>query len=81
MPEPPRMVPLYIARIADLRVGQTVSITCRRCRHAADLAAVHLREWLPRDVFVKQIGPRFRCRKCGHKGAEVDARRALGYYG
>jgi hypothetical protein len=28
-----------------------------------------------------QSGPQFRCEPCGFKGAEVDARRALGHYG
>jgi predicted RNA-binding Zn-ribbon protein involved in translation (DUF1610 family) len=81
MPEPPRMVPLYIARVADLRVRQAVSITCRSCGHVAELAAIQLRERLPRDAFIKHLGPQFRCQLCGHKGAEVDARRALGHYG
>src|SRR6267143_353648 len=71
MPESPRMVPLYIARIVDLRAGQSVSIRCRACRHVAELAAIHLRERLPRDAFVKHLGPQFRCQLCGHKGAEV----------
>jgi hypothetical protein len=43
--------------------------------------ALALRERLPRDEFVKHIGVRFRCQQCGHKGAEIDARGALGYFG
>ena len=80
MPEPPRtIVPLYIARIADLRHGACVSVKCLNCGHVAELAAMQLRERLPRDGFVKHLGSQFRCQQCGHKGAEVDARRALGY--
>jgi hypothetical protein len=33
MPESPRMVPLYAARVADLRLGYFVGVTCRRCGH------------------------------------------------
>jgi hypothetical protein len=81
MPEPARMVPLYVARVADLRIGRFVAVTCRRCGHVAELPVVHLKDRLPRNELVKHLGPRFRCRQCHHKGAEVDARSALGYYG
>jgi hypothetical protein len=81
MPEPPRMVPLYVARVADLRVGTFVGVTCRNCGHLAEIAAVVLRERLPPHEFVKHLGPQFRCRLCDFKGADVDARRALGHYG
>ena len=80
MPEPTRMVPLYIARVADLRMGQSVSATCRNCGHVAEVAVVWIGERLPKDAFVKHLGPQFRCQECGRKGAEVDARRALGFY-
>ncbi len=80
MPEPPHMVPLYIARIADLRPGAYVSVTCRACGHVAELAALQLRERLPRETFVKHLGPQFRCAKCGRRGAILDARRALGHF-
>jgi len=75
------MIPRYIARVADLRVGQAVSIRCRACGHVAEVAATQLRERFPRDASVKHLGPQFRCQLCGHKGAEVDARRALGHHG
>jgi hypothetical protein len=81
MPEPPRMVPLYIARVADLRVGQSVAVTCRHCGHVSEIAALQLRERLPKHEFVKHLGPQFRCQLGGFKRAEVDARRALGHYG
>ena len=81
MPEPPRLVPLYIARVADLRYGSAVSVTCRRCGHIAEIAATVLRARLPPSAFVKHLGPQFRCQSCGHKGAELDGRQALGHYG
>jgi hypothetical protein len=54
------MVSLYVARVADLRVGRMVGVTCRSCGHLAEVPALTLREWLPRDEFVKHIGIRFR---------------------
>jgi hypothetical protein len=81
MPEPPRMVALYVARVADLRHGRAISVTCRRCGHVAEIAATVLRARLPSSAFVKHLGPQFRCQLCGHKGAELDARQALGHYG
>ena len=75
------MVPLYVARVADLRRGRAVSVTCRGCGHVAELAVDELRKLLAPSELVKHLGPRFRCRRCGHKGAVVDARRALGHYG
>jgi hypothetical protein len=81
MPESPRMVPLYIARIMDLRFGNSIAVRCRACGHVAELSVTKLREKLPRESFVKHLGPQFRCQLCGHKGAELDARRALGHYG
>lgn len=75
------MVPLYIARVADLRHGRAISVTCRKCGHVAEIAVTWVREPLQPSDFVKHLGPQFRCQQCGHKGAEVDARRALGHYG
>jgi hypothetical protein len=81
MPESPRMVPLYIARVMDLRFGNSIAVRCRACGHVAELSVTKLREKLPRESFVKHLGAQFRCRLCGHKGADLDARRALGHYG
>jgi hypothetical protein len=67
--------------MADLRFGKSISVRCRACGHVAELSAAALREKLPRDAFIKHLGPQFRCRLCGYKGAELDARRALGHYG
>jgi len=75
------MVPLYIARVADLRVGQTVSVKCRSCGHVPEIGAVLLRERLPEGPLHQTPRPEFRCERSGFKGAEVDARRALGRYG
>jgi hypothetical protein len=42
MPEPPRMVPLYAARVADPRFGRSDAVTCRNCGHVAEIAAAIL---------------------------------------
>jgi primosomal protein N' len=81
MPESPRMVPLYVARVADLRVGTSISVTCRDCGHVAEVPALTIRAKVHPDEFVKPIGGRFRCTLCNFKGANIDARRALRYYG
>jgi len=47
----------------------------------ARLRVSDLRQRLPLSDFVKHIGFRFRCLKCCRRGAEVDARMALGFYG
>jgi hypothetical protein len=75
------MVPLYAARVADLRMGSRVAARCRSCGHVAELPVASLRERLPGHEFVKHLGPQFRCQTCGSKGAELDARRALGHFG
>jgi uncharacterized OB-fold protein len=79
MPESPRMVPLYLARIADLRHGSVVAVTCRGCGHVTELTVSQLRQRLAPSFFAKRLGPRLRCRQCGRKGVEIDARRALGH--
>jgi transcription elongation factor Elf1 len=81
MPEPRDMVPLYVARVADLRRGRVVALTCRSCGHVAELPVDELRRHLEPSDLVKHLGPQFRCRRCGHKGAVIDARQALGHYG
>jgi hypothetical protein len=81
MPESPRMVPLYAARVENLRIGRFVAATCRHCGHLAELPVARLREKLAPSAFIKHLGPHFRCRQCHRKGAGVDARGALGTTG
>ena len=78
MPEPARMIPFHIARVADLRHGFFVMVTCKSCGHSAELGATHLRQRLKPGELIRHLGPQFRCKSCQHKGAEIDARRALG---
>jgi hypothetical protein len=79
MPEPRSPVPLQAARVADLRHGFFVKVICESCGHSKEVAVNHLRQKLPPFAFLKQVGLVFRCQQCKHKGADVDARRALGY--
>src|SRR5713101_3876153 len=79
MPESPRMVPLYVARVMDLRIGNSVAVRCRACGHVAELSVVMLREKLPRNGFVKHLGPQFRCQSllADQQVAEPAQRRAV----
>jgi hypothetical protein len=79
MPEPANMVPLYAARVADLRRGAVIVVTCRACEHVAELSVEELRRRVLASAFVKHLGHRFRCRRCGQRGATLDARQALGH--
>jgi predicted alpha/beta-hydrolase family hydrolase len=58
-----------------------VAVKCRSCGHVAELPVTKLKAKLSPNEFVKHLGAQFRCQRCNHKGAEVDATRALGYYG
>ena len=78
MPESRSPVPLHTARVADLRLGFFVKVVCEACGHEKEVAVNHIRPKLPPYTFVKQVGLAFRCQQRGHKGATVDARRALG---
>ena len=77
MPEPPGMVPLYVA--PDLRHRESVIATCDECGHSAEVPAAVLREKL--SEFANWLGKQFRCQRCGYRGAAIDARRALGHFG
>jgi hypothetical protein len=46
-PRRPRMVPLYAARVENLRVGHAVSVRCRMCGHVAEISVINIREKLP----------------------------------
>jgi hypothetical protein len=74
------MVPIYAARVADLRQGTFIVARCMHCRHEAELAVTMLRQRLRLTACVKHLGARFRCTECGRKGAELDTRGALGHF-
>jgi hypothetical protein len=78
MPEPARFVPVERARVSDLNFRRTVDVTCRKCRHRAEVSVMLLKVNLRDNALVKTLGRQFRCSECGHRGAELDTRRALG---
>ena len=77
MPEPPRMVPFYLARVLDLRIEESVSAACEACGHISVLPVSKIWERAKPNEFVKHIGLKLRCTVCGRLGADIDARRAL----
>jgi hypothetical protein len=78
MPEPSRFVPVERACVCDLNFRRTVDLTCRSCGRRGEVSVMVLQEHLSGDALVKNLGAKFRCTKCGHRGAEIDVRRALG---
>jgi DNA-directed RNA polymerase subunit M/transcription elongation factor TFIIS len=71
-------VPVERARVCDLNFRRTVDVTCRKCRHRSEVSVVLLRENLRDDAPLRTLGRQFRCTQCGHRGAVIDPRRALG---
>ena len=67
--EVPRMLPLYAARIEDLRPGDFVKVDCAAC-HPADAGSPAEGQPEPRGQVLDLKG-RFRCRGCGRKGRAV----------
>jgi hypothetical protein len=66
------MVPLYAARIEDLRPGDFVKVDCGACGHTALLAPAFLsRLGLSPRGKVLDLQGRARCRGCGARGRAV----------
>jgi hypothetical protein len=61
------MLPLYLARIEDLRHGDLVKVDCAACQHVAALTPEFLlrARAQPAELDLKE---RVRCRGCGAKG-------------
>jgi len=67
------MVPLYAARIEDLKPGDFVMVECGACGHTVALphnGLVHGLRLQPTDK-VLDLAPRLRCRECDAKGRAV----------
>jgi hypothetical protein len=63
------MLPLYAARIEDLRPGDFVKVDCADCHHVALLTPeALLRAGLTPAAKVLGLKGRPRCRGCGRKG-------------
>jgi hypothetical protein len=66
------VLPLYAARIEDLRPGDFVKVDCAACHHVALLTPNALvRVGLTPAAKVLDLKGRFRCRGCGAKGRAV----------
>jgi hypothetical protein len=66
------MLPLYAARIEDLRPGDFVKVDCAACHHVALLTPEALRKaGLGPTAKVLDLKGRLRCRGCGRKGRAV----------
>ena len=66
------MLPLYAARIEDLRLGDFVKVDCAACDHVALLTPEALRKaGLSPAAKVLDLKGRLRCRGCGMKGLAV----------
>jgi hypothetical protein len=67
------MLPLYMARLRDLRRGDLIKIDCAACDHVALLTpeALLLRLGGNRAAKVLDLKERLRCRGCGRRGRAV----------
>src|SRR5215813_14534056 len=66
------MVPLYPARLSDLRPGDFVKVDCAACGHVALLTTkTLLMGGLSPAAKVLDLKGRLRCRGCGRKGRVV----------
>lgn len=66
------MVPLYAARVEDLRPGDFVKIDCAACSHTALLTPAFLaRLGLEPRFRVLDLKDRVRCRRCDVRGRAV----------
>lgn len=66
------MVPLYSARIEDLRSGDLVIVECGACGHDGLIHPSALPSLgLGPDERVVDLAPRLRCRECDLKGKAV----------
>jgi hypothetical protein len=66
------MIPLYAARVSDLKPGDFVGVECV-CGHDEMIPAVALAQGLRLwpDERIVNLPPRLRCRKCDVKGRAV----------
>lgn len=67
------MVPLYSARIEDLKPGDTVVIQCEACGHTVAIPHTGLVHGLrlPPAEKVLDLAPRLRCRECDARGKAI----------
>jgi len=66
------LVPLYTARVSDLKAGDFVVVECASCGHdglihPAALPSLGLRP----DERITDLAPRLRCRECDARGKAI----------
>jgi hypothetical protein len=67
------MVPLYAARVGDLKPGDFLIVECGACGHSLPISAATLSHGLRLgpDERVLDLAPRLRCRECDQRGKAV----------
>ena len=71
------MVPMYAARVEDLKHHETVTALCASCGHVGEIPVADLWRKLPAFKRITEI--RIRCTRCGERDrVELDATKALG---
>jgi hypothetical protein len=63
-----RLPPRYAFRLEDLRVWHVVRVSCRICRHKAEIAPAALTRRRPGYTRLVDLEGRLRCRNCGARG-------------
>jgi hypothetical protein len=66
------MLPLYSARISDLKAGDFVMVECASCGHDGLIHLAALPSLgLGSDERIVDLAPRLRCRECDARGKAV----------
>jgi hypothetical protein len=63
-----RLPPRYAFRLEDLRAWHVIRVSCRTCRHRAELAPAALSRGRPGYTRLLDLEGRLRCRNCGVRG-------------
>ena len=63
-----RLPPRYAFRLEDLRVWHVIRVSCRICRHRAEITAAALTRSRPGYTRLADLEGRLRCRQCGARG-------------
>jgi hypothetical protein len=68
-----RLPPSYAFRLEDLRAWHVVRVSCRICRHKAEITPAALTRARPGYTRLVDLEGRLRCRKCRARGqASLD---------
>ena len=63
-----RLPPRYALRLEDLRAWHVIRVSCRTCRHRAEIAPAALKQGRPGYTRLVDLEGRLRCRNCGARG-------------